>query len=370
LFRINVPVHVKGTIFDGLESIEVQPGQWTDTFVYSISCRDGLPPWDYARAVSTNISTLEKYRRGASLWIQVDSPGKWYVEQVRKALYGLPIAIAVTRKGIEPALYDFSLIPPRFPRPSRQAPEFPNWQPETVSDDALQVLHVLVRIREGYTAEIASLAGFGKWKTRKRLEDLAEQGLTFHNANPPKNWDIQKQYYPFWQLQRKGISLALRSWRVSKGMKFSAYKERRNNPNSRHRRTSRLFMDSMRKSWRGAEIWTGWSEVQIPRERTAPDALAWGRFDGHEALFWLEVEGGGTSGKKIMERSTKRFQKAILYAQSNDVHLVFVLLAKPWAGQAARLAFAGVPENVTVIVADWKKFGKLPVPQWGRVVFV
>jgi len=45
------------------------------------------------------------------------------------------------------------------------------------------------------------------------------------------------------------------------------------------------------------------------------------------------------------------------------------LLAKPWAGRAARLAFVGVPERVAVVVADWKDFGALPIPQWGRAVF-
>jgi len=361
-----MPVHIKGTLFDRLESIEVMPGQWTDTFVYYISYQDGLPPWDYARALQTNIATLEKYRRGASLWVQVDSPGRWYLAQVKKMLYGLPVAIAVTQKGTEPALSDFSLIPRRFSRPSRQAPDAHSWQPEAVTIDALQVLRAIVRIREGYTKEIMSLTGFGKWKTHKRLEDLAEQGFVSYHAKSPKDWNPKEQYYPIWQVKRKGTSLALRSWRVSSGVKFSAYKERRKNPNSKHRRTSRLFMDSMRKSWRGTQIWTGWSEVQIPGMRTAPDALAWGRFDGHETLFWLEVESGGTSGKRIMERNAKRFQKAILYAKENDVHLVFALLAKRWAGQSARLAFVGVPENVAVVVADWKLFGELIVPQWGR----
>ncbi len=365
-----MPVHVMGTTFDGLESIEFFPSQWTDTFVYSISCKDGLPPWDYARALQTNISTLEKYRWGASLWIQIDSPGKWYLVQVKKMLYGLPIAFAVTQTGAEPVLSDFSMMPRRFPRPSRQAPDAPAWQPKTVSDDALHILRVLARIKEGYTKEIMSLAGLGRWKTEKYLKELQDSGFIFHEKEPPKDWNPKEQYYPIWRVKRKGTSLALRSWRVSSGVKFSAYKERRKNPNSKHRRTSRLFMDSMRKSWRGTQIWTGWSEVQIPGLRTAPDALAWGRFDGQETLFWLEVEGGGTSGKKIMERSAKRFGKAILYAQENDLHLVFVLLAKPWAGKAARLAFVGVPENVAVIVADWKIFGELPVPQWGEATFL
>lgn len=359
-----MPVHIKGTSFDRLTSIEVYPDQWTDTFVYSISYQDGLPPWDYARALHASTLILDKYRRGASLWVQVDSPGKWYQEQVRKELRGSPIAVAVTPKGIEPGLYDFSLMPRRFANPSLQAPEAPDWQPDTVSDDALQVLRVLTRVKEGYKAEIASLTGFSHWKTLDRLKQLQDGGFVALRKQPPKDWNHPKRYYPIWQAKRKGTSLALRSWRVSSGVKFSAYKERRKNPDGKHRRTSRLFMDSMRKSWGGTQIWTGWSEVQIPGIRTAPDALAWGRFDSRETLFWLEVESGGTSGRKIMERSAKRFQKAILYAKENDVHLIFVLLGKPWAGKAARLAFTGVPEDVAVVVEDWKKFGKLPVPRW------
>jgi hypothetical protein len=364
-----MPVHIKGISFDRLESLEVRPGHWTDTFVYSISCQDGLPPWDYARALHTNTLILDKYRRGASLWVQVDSPGKWYLKQVRKGLQRSRIAVAVTPKGIEPSVYDFSIFPGEYPRPSRQAPSVAGWHPETVSDDALQVLRALVRIKEGYTSEIQSLGGLSEWKTRERLKDLTEQGFVSYHAKPPKDWDGKGQYFPIWRAKRKGTSLALRSWRVSSGLKFSAYKERRNNPNGKHRRTSRLFMDSLRKSWRGTEIWTGWSEVQIPGMRTAPDALAWGRFDGYETLFWLEVESGGTSGKKIMERNAKRFQKAILYAKENDVHLVFVLLAKRWAGQAARLAFVGLPNNVAVVVENWKVFDELIVPQWGQAMF-
>ena len=363
-----MPVHIKGITFDGLESFEIRPGQWTDTFFYAISYGDGLPPWDYARALYTNISTLKKYRRDASLWIEVDSPGKWYLEQVRRELRGSPIAVAVTPKGIEPGPDDFSFTPRRFARPSRQAPQADSWRPDTVCDDTLQVLRALTRVKEGYKTEISSLTGFSRWKTLDRLTKLRDDGFVALRKQPPKDWKPPKRYRPIWQVKRKGTSLALRSWRVSNGVKFSAYKERRKNPDGKHRRTSRLFMASMRESWDGTQIWTGWSEVQIPGMRTAPDALAWGRFDGHETLFWLEVESGGTSGRRIMERNAKRFQKAIRYAKENGVHLVFVLLGRPWAGQAARLAFAGVPQNVAVLIVDWKKFGKLPVPQWEQVV--
>ena len=44
---------------------------------------------------------------------------------------------------------------------------------------------------------------------------------------------------------------------VPTGANFSAYKERRNPEDGRHRRTSRLWIASLRRAWAGAEIWTG-----------------------------------------------------------------------------------------------------------------
>ena len=362
-------VHIRNIVFAGTQSLEISPGRWTDTFLYPISYNHSLPPWDYARAVRTKINTLAKYRRGASLWIQVESPGKWYLEEVKSALYGLPLATAVTHAEQSPMLTDFSFIPRTFLRPSPGAPSTSGWLPVDMADEEIHVLRILARIRQGDTSEVASLADFGVVKAKRILRDLHKKELIISSEEMPEDRVEKKRFYPSWNVKRKGVSLALRSWGVPKGANFSAYKERRNPKEGRHRRTSRLWTASLRKAWTGAEIWTGWSEVQIPKLRRAPDALAWGILDGHETLFWLEVEGGGTSGRVIMQRSAKRFRKAILYAEAHNLHLVFALLAKPWAGRAARLAFVGVPEKVAVIVADWKKLGILPVPQWGRAVF-
>jgi hypothetical protein len=370
LTKLLMAVHIRNIIFAGTESLEISPGRWTDTFLYPISYKHSLPPWDYARAVRTKVNTLAKYRRGASLWIQVASPGRWYLDEVKAALYGLPLATAITRSDHRPVLTDFSFIPRTFIKPSPGAPlAAEGWQPLDMPNEEVQALRVLARIKTGYTSEIASLTGFSLWKARRILRDLHKKELIISHENAPEEWDEKKRFYPSWSVKRRGVSLALRSWGVPTGANFSAYKERRNPEDGRHRRTSRLWIASLRRAWAGAEIWTGWSEVQIPGLRTAPDALAWGKLDGHETLFWLEVEGGGTSGRVIMQRSAKRFRKAILYAEAHDLHLVFALLAKPWAGRAARLAFVGVPEKVAVVIADWKGFGTLPIPQWGRVVF-
>ena len=70
-------VRVGSAIFENHVSIQVVPNKWTDTFVFPIRHDMALPPWDYAEAVNTVIPTLEKFRRGASLWVPVTAPGQW-----------------------------------------------------------------------------------------------------------------------------------------------------------------------------------------------------------------------------------------------------------------------------------------------------
>ena len=90
-----------------------------------------------------------------------------------------------------------------------------------------------------------------------------------------------------------------------------------------------------------------------------------------ETLFWMEVESGKSSRKLILDKTITRWRKAVTYANYVGVHLVFVFLCMPWVRNAARLAFMDVPKSCAVIVADWskEKFGQLPYPKWGEVVF-
>ena len=98
-----------------------------------------------------------------------------------------------------------------------------------------------------------------------------------------------------------------------------------------------------------------------------PDALAWGRLDGSETLFWLEVESGHSSREVIQKKMARRLGQATAYTHSLNVRLVFVLLAMPWVQEAARSALAGIPDTVAVVTSDWKEFGWLPVVEWGKV---
>jgi hypothetical protein len=119
-----------------------------------------------------------------------------------------------------------------------------------------------------------------------------------------------------------------------------------------------------------AEIYAGWNGVGIPGLRANPDALAWGKLEGFETFFWLEVESGHSSKNLILDKTTVRWLKATGSAEAVGMHLVFVFLAMPCARDAARLAFMDVSKTGAVIIADWSRqnFGKLPFPKWGEVV--
>jgi hypothetical protein len=63
----------------------------------------------------------------------------------------------------------------------------------------------------------------------------------------------------------------------------------------------------------------------------------------------------------------RRFERALHYARRFSLPLVFALLALPWVRQAVVEVFIELPGDAAVVLADWKSFGELPVPQWGSV---
>ncbi len=168
--------------------------------------------------------------------------------------------------------------------------------------------------------------------------------------------------YPIWKVRRAGLSRALRSWGLPPGVAFPTRRER-SSATGRHRRTARLWPAWLRRAWPQAEVWAGWSEVAMGRLRL--DALAWGKLAGREVLFWLEVESGKASRETLRRKTARRFERALLYARRFSLSLVFALLAPPWVRQAVIGIFVGLPEDAAVVLADWKAFGALPVPQWG-----
>ncbi len=351
-------------VFSDWKSLPFQGG-WTDTFIFRMSALACLPPWDYASLIRRMAAPVRKLRRSASIWVQVDAPGKWYAAEVRTALKGLALPMAVTGKD-ELDWLDFSYRPwlgvaPCPPPPITGDDQCP------VSEESLLCLQALGRMKKGLDDEIASLAGFSVPVTQVLLADLQKRRLAVFKIGRKilrdKSRPAPRDPFPSWHLRRPGLSLALRRWGVPRNLSFDEREEENlYQICSRHRRVARLWPAWLKAAWLQAEIWTGWSEVQIPRLSAVPDALAWGRVQGQETLFWLEVGENHKKGDDIAGDVGKRLRQAIQLASRTGVRLVFAVLAPPWVRQQARWACTRLPANVAVAMGDWRRFGELTAP--------
>jgi len=361
-------------LFDEWHSLLLNEG-WSDTFVYRLSASDGLPPVDYARAVRRVVPPLLNLRHSASLWVVVDSPsgGTWFPEQVRRTLHGISAPVAVTNSlNTPPQLNDFSFYPWTERIQSPPPPRAENPLPEDISPKELRCLQVLARLEQAYTLEVASLAGCSRPTARKALKSLRERRLLDF---VPESSNAR---YPYWEILRGGVSLALRSWGVSAGVSFPRRKERRYGGKKRndsqkvlfvggrHRNTSRLWPAWLRTAWpERVTIWAGWSEVFLGGSR--PDALAWGLLDGRETIFWLEVESGNRSKVEIAKKAIRSINKAIQYVGSfSGLDLVVAFLGPPWVIGGIRDVLGNLPGQVAVVLAGWTEFGVLPELVWGK----
>jgi hypothetical protein len=89
--------------------------------------------------------------------------------------------------------------------------------------------------------------------------------------------------------------------------------------------------------------------------------------EGCETLFWLEVEGGNVSREVLRRKTLRRVNRALVYARGYKVRLLFALLGLPWVRRDVVEVFHDLPGDVAVVLEDWKEFGRLPVPGWGKV---
>ncbi len=150
--EINGPVRVGTSVFHGWAAFEYPPIGWTDTFIFSMQPDAGLPPDDYAQALRKLTWQLNKLRKGASIWVQVDGPGMWYAKEVRRVLRGLNLAVAVTMSGVSrPALESFSLVPYTLRVPSGPPPLAAEMYLGGLSREQLNCLRTLARLQRGYT---------------------------------------------------------------------------------------------------------------------------------------------------------------------------------------------------------------------------
>jgi hypothetical protein len=394
-------VRVGNILFPDWVSLEL-PGGWSDTFIFRMSPEDGLPPADYARVLRALAAPLLKLRKSASLWVQVEGEGRWFSLELRHALRGLRLPVAVTADSTPPQARDFSFFPWVTRQPYPPPPSVPlNFEAGALSAHELRCLRVLARADCAYTVEVASLAGLSPPVARRILQDLDRRRLLTL---------VTEGEHPFWKIRRPGLTLVLRSWGLPPGRSFPRRKERgrpacrerdplphagkrlsqsmervsfmgkgpvsflrkvqgepgnkkRRASAGRHRRTARLWLAWLRRAWPWAKVWAGWSEVACGRVR--PDALCWGRLGDQETLFWLEVEGGNLSRVEMKRRTLRRVNQALVYARRFQVKLVFTLLGPPWVRKELVKIFSDLPEDLAVVLDDWKAFGTLPAPQWG-----
>jgi len=362
-------VRIGNMFFSDWASLPFEGG-WTDTFIFRISSPACLPPYVYTPLLRRLASHTRRKRRSASLWIQVDGPGGWYAGELRRSLRGLQLPYAVTR-GEWLNFLDFSFRPwlgygPSQPPPKMELPAAP------VSPEELRCLQVLGRMVKGDEGELASLTGLSLEGVQAILPALAEQKLVVHKVGetiyrggqPVRSHDRT----PLWHLTRPGLSLALRSWGVPKNVSFNSRKEcNLYQIGSKHRHISRLWPAWLKAAWPQVEVWAGWCEVGIPGSSMVPDGLAWGEVQGHEALFWLEAGDEHKSRQQIAAQMRQRLQAGRRVCKTSGVDLVFVLLGPRWVRDSARRGCSRLTDDVAIVMADWKRFGELPVVEWGAV---
>ena len=344
-------------------------GEYTDTFIFHIDALNGLPPFGYRPLLQRLVAELNQKRPGASLWIRVDSPGEWYVMEVKRSMTrGFSIPYIVTRLGEEPDYRKFSFRPKLYDSSLPRPPAVDDGL-SRFSQEELRCLQVLTRIRKGSEDEIASLAGLSETRTDDVLQGLQDSKLVVHKLgkkiqkekSKPKEMDP----YPMWHPTRPAVSISLRSWGASRQVDFSKVKEL--NPDkicTPHRNTSRIWLAWLRSAYPREQIWTGWSEIKLPGISVYPDALAWGKIQGYETLFWLEV-GDDHKSRKVIEKITKqRLKSAWKFCQRTGARLVYAQLSPDWVHEAASWSFKNLPPEIAIVQGNSRKFGKLPIIEW------
>jgi hypothetical protein len=367
-------VRLGDVTFSDWISLEYEGG-FTDTFIFDIDALNGLPPFVYHPLLQRLVAELDKKRPGASLWIRVTSPGEWYLMEVKRSMMaGFSIPYVVSSKDKTPDYRSFSfqprLFPSSLPRPPKVDDEFSRFSPEE-----LKCLQVLTRNRKGIEEEIASLTGLPESITYDVLQNLQKRKMVVFKLGEvfqkDKSESKKMDPYPMWHPKRKGVSIALRSWGASSGVDFSGMKEV--NPHligTPHRTNSRRWPAWLRSAYPHVEIWTGWTEVQLPETSVRPDALAWGRVQGFETLFWLEL---GDEHKKRMEiqRITRiRLASALQFCQQTGIRLVYAQISPKWVQKAVGVVLGPLPPDMAAVTASTRRFGKLPTVEWGLITMI
>ena len=339
---------------------------WIDLFRYSVNSRDGLPPSARAAAILAVMKQLQKYRKSPSLWVTIDSPGAWYINELMKALSGCYQSIAVTALDAEVNISSFFRLPGAFPAkpsaPSFLASVFDEFSLHQKERAKLQALRALARMTIASTKEIASTSGYSHTYMRKLLPELADEGyIRYHEKGLKEN----RIKYPVWQIKPTGIRYAHQSWNIPENVKFKGIRVEQKYAGQKHRKIARMWWAWLKEAYGSDyEIWQTWSEPSIGNAH--PDALAWGSYKGVETLAWLEVESGKKSGKRTVEDIKYRYSQAMNIAEQDDVDMLFVVLAPPWVLRVLQSSGSfPVSGKTALIFENWRNFRYLSTPIFG-----
>ena len=325
-----------------------------DVFQYSISAQDGLPPTAQLEVIREIAKRLVKVRPRAGLWVSVNSPGRWYLNELRRLRgYSYP-AIAIMPVGKKPTLNDFSSIP--FHGEVLSPPTFPLecFDADQLSQKAhteLTVLRTAARLGNASAKEIAAQSGISRAYASRMLVVLEMKALV-EKALVGK--------YAGWAITRQGIIMAHRSWNIPPGGSFASFRREQRYAGYRHRQVARLWPAWLKAAYRTVEIWSAWSEPSL--RPGYPDSLVWGSWQGQEMLFWLEVDAGKKNQHELVQIYARRLKQAGFYAKHHKLPIIFTVLAKPWVLSVIRPVFLELPPGMAGLLHDWRDFGYLPIP--------
>jgi len=329
-----------------------------DVFKHSLSATDGLPPYAQARIIDLISNQLMKARPRPCLWVAVDAPGTWYLNEIRRLVkHRIPTAILPADHTHINELDFFSYASPSYMESSASPSLSPRFTPADygIKASALRVLRILARLKTAHTPEITSLAGFSETYARTLLRQLNAERLI-------ESKQIGK--YQGWGILTKGLRLAHRSWNIPKGVHFTQYRGEFRYAGERHRRVARMWRTWLEATYPAVDIWECWTEV--PVHYGIPDALAWGHTGRHEILFWLEVDSGHSSKKTMMTNYGRRLESAYFHAKEWGIPIVFCIMGPPWVVEYFPQCIPVLYPNLALIGHDWRDFGALPVYEFGR----
>ena len=332
---------------------------WLDVFQYPISAQDGLPPTAQLEVIREIARRLVKVRPRAGVWVSVSSPGRWYLNELRRLRYTYP-PIAIMPTGEKPALNDFSSIP--FHQETLSPPTFPlsRFEADQLSQKAhteLTVLRTAARLGKASAKEIAAQSGISRAYASRMLVGL-EQNSLVERAFVGK--------YAGWEITRQGVVMTHRSWNIPPGVSFASFRREQRYAGYRHRQVARLWPAWLKAAFR-MEIWSAWSEPSL--RPGYPDSLVWGFWLGQEMLFWLEVDAGKKSQDQLRRIYAWRWEQASFYAKQHKLPIIFSVLAKPWVLSVIRPVFRELPHEMAVLLQDWRDFGHLPMPNFGDCAY-